>query len=102
MFVTGPRQSSALPAPLVLCGADLPWVTRCEHLGAAVTADGLMDQDCRERRAEFIDRSVKIREMFSFAHPLEVISAIDKYCCSWYGSNLWDMESSAVESVCAA
>ena len=102
MFVVGPRHDGGLPAPLVLCGADLPWVTRCAHLGHTLTADGLMNQDCREKRAEFIDNSVKIREMFSFAHPSEVITAIDKYCCSWYGSSIWCLQSSAVESICAA
>ena len=102
MHVFGPRQTVVPPAPLVLCGADLPWVTRCEHLGHTLTADGLMDQDCREKRAQFIDSAVKIREMFHFAHPSEVISAIDKYCCNWYGSSLWCLRSSAVESICSS
>ena len=61
-----------------------------------------MDSDCRRRRGEFIDSSVKIREMFSFAYPCEVITAIEKHCCSFYGSNLYDMRSPAVQSLCAA
>ena len=61
-----------------------------------------MDQHCREQRAEFINGTVKVREMFSFAHPSQVIFAIDKYCCSFYGSNICDLKSSAVESLCAS
>ena len=52
-----------------------------------------MLQDCREKRAQLIDGSVKIRETFSFAHPEEQINAVSKYCSSAYGSNLWDLGS---------
>ena len=27
---------------------------------------------------------------------------MEKYCCSWYGSNIWSLQSPAVESLCAA
>ena len=40
--------------------------------------------------------------MFNFAHPMEVITAVEKYCCSFYSSNLWDLNSPGVDSVCAA
>ena len=52
-----------------------------------------MAQDAREKRAQFIDTSVKIRECFHFAHPAEQILAVEKYCTSAYGSNLWDLGS---------
>jgi hypothetical protein len=52
-----------------------------------------MAQDCREKRAQLIDSSVKIREGFGFAHPAEQITAVDKYCSAAYGSNLWDLGS---------
>ena len=102
MHVVGPRYSGDEPVPLILCGAQLPWVARCEHLGQALTADATMDQDCREKRAAFIDGSVKIREMFSFAHPLEIVTAIDKHCCSFHRSSLWTLDSPAVDSLCAS
>lgn len=52
-----------------------------------------MRQDCREKRASFIDSSAKIRECFDFAHPAEVIKATDIYSTTCYGSNLWDFKS---------
>ena len=55
MHVVGPRQTVDPPAPLVLCGADLPWVTRCVHLSHTLTAYGLINQDCQEKWAQFID-----------------------------------------------
>ena len=55
--------------------------------------DGNMAQDTREKRAQFIDTSVKIRECFHFAHPAEQILAVEKYCTAAYGSNLWNLGS---------
>ncbi len=57
------------PKPLVLCGKPLPWVDKADHLGNVLHQDGTMRQDCREKRAMFIDSSVKIRKTFYFAHP---------------------------------
>lgn len=103
LYVVGPRGGALpRPAPLVLSGHALPWVERAEHLGHALHEDGTMRQDCKEKRAQFIDSSVKIREAFSFAHPCEQILAIEKYCTAMYGSNLWKLESAEVQSVIAA
>ena len=66
----GPRGARLKrPVPLQLCGRPLPWVERAEHLGHALHQDGTMTQDTLEKRAQFIDTSVKIRESFHFAHP---------------------------------
>ena len=91
--------SSPSPVPLILCQKELPWVHRCDHLGHSLTTDCVMTQDCREKRAQFIDSSVKVKEMFGFAHPVEVMSAVEKYCTSWYGCNIWRLDSAAVESL---
>ena len=92
LYVVGPRGAALpRPAPLRLCGSPLPWVERAEHLGHALHQDGTMRQDCRERRAQFIDTSSRIREAFSFAHPVEQILAVEKYCTAVYGSSLWDL-----------
>ena len=100
MHVVGQRcLNTPPPSPLVLCGKELPWVKRCEHLGHVLTSDGSMTQDCREKRAAFIDEAVKMREMFSFAHPVERITAVEKHCTALHGSNLWRLDSPAVESL---
>ena len=49
------------PVNLKLCGENLPWVDRAEHLGHALHSDGTMRQDIKEKRAQFIDTAVKIR-----------------------------------------
>lgn len=52
IYVTG-KQGGGLPkpVPLQLCGRALPWVARAEHLGHALSEDGTMKQDAREKRA---------------------------------------------------
>ena len=96
LYVVGPRGATLpRPVPLRLCGRPLPWVERADHLGHSLHQDGTMDHDCLQKRAQFIDASVKIRETFYFAHPAEQIAATEKYCTAAYGSNLWDLGSSA-------
>ena len=36
---------------------------------------------------------MKIREGFSFAHPVEQRTAVEKYCTTVYGSCLWNLDS---------
>ena len=102
IFVTGPRGGEQKPAPLLLCGRALPWVARAEHLGHALSEDGTMQQDAREKRAQFIDMSVKIHETFGFAHPVEQLEAINKYCTAVYGSNIYNFTNNEFEMICAA
>ena len=46
MYVTGSSsRSKEVPANLVLCGKQLPWVDRVTHLGHTLTCDGKMNQD---------------------------------------------------------
>ena len=52
-----------------------------------------MDKDIRIKRASFIDRSLQLRERFSFAHPMEALRAVSIYCCDHYGGMLWDYQS---------
>ena len=103
IYVTGPHGGGLQkPAPLLLCGRALPWVARAEHLGHALKEDGTMRQDAHEKRARFIDMSVKIRETFAFAHPEEQLQAVDKYCTSVYGSNLYNFKDAEFEMIAAA
>ena len=103
LYVVG-RRGGALSKPvwLQLCGRPLPYVERCDHLGQSLQTHGRMIGDCRQKRAQFIDSSVKVREAFHFAHPLEQILATEKYCCSFYGSNLWDLTSDEAKMVFSA
>ena len=50
-----------------------------------------MEHDAKVRRAIFIQNSTDIREMFEFAHPAQVLQAVNVYSCHFYGSMLWNL-----------
>ena len=103
IYVIGPRGGGEKkPAQLLLCGRALPWVARADHLGHTLTEDGTMRSDAREKRARFIDLSVKIRETFAFAHPAEQLQAISKYCTALYGSNLYNYNDTEFSMIASA
>ena len=56
----------------------------------------------RKKQAQFIDSSVKIQETFGFAHPVEQVQAVEKYCTSVYGSNPYDFKNEEFEMICSA
>ena len=86
------------PSPIQLDGKNLPWVVSADHLGHTLHQVGTMDQDAKIKRAKFIDRSVEIREQLHFAHPDQILKAIQVYCCDGYGSMLWSLDSETAES----
>ena len=102
IFVVGRKNNIAKPAPLLLCGRELPYVGQADHLGHVLTDKGDMEQDAAVKRARFIQSSVETREMFHWAAPAEVIKATKIYCGSFYGSNLWDLGGDKAKQVFTA
>ena len=64
------REQGWSPAPLMLCGNQLPWVKDAKYIGNFISniADGL-SKDVRIKRAMFIERNCDIVQEFPFAHP---------------------------------
>ena len=91
IFVCGTKKNLVKPAPLTLCGTELPWVSTATHLGHALHETGSKENDALVKRAIFIKNSVDVRETFSFASPVEILSAVKIYCASFYGCMLWDL-----------
>ena len=61
------------------------------HLGHELHESGNMEHDSKIKRADFIDKSVEVRNAFEFASPVEILSALKVYCSSFYGAMLWDL-----------
>ena len=77
-------------------------MSRVDHLGVAPTEDGELLQDCKEKRAQYIDKCAQIRETFRFAHPMENVLATEKYCTNIHGAVLWDLTSKEAQMVFSA
>jgi hypothetical protein len=86
LWFNGKTDQTKFPAPLRLDGKALPWVRSAIHLGHELRQECTIEHDAWCTRAKFIDRSVSVRDMFSFARPVEVLTATVTY---FYGSNLW-------------
>ena len=71
------------PAPLTLCEREQPWVFTATPLVHELC--GSREHDDLVKRAICINKSVEIREAFSFASPVENLSAIKTCSASFYG-----------------
>jgi hypothetical protein len=98
MFFCGQSTGARYPDPIHLDGKILPWVVTAEHLGHTLHQSGTMEQDCKIKRAQFIQKTVEVREQFSFARPDDVLSAVRVYCSDSYGSMLWALRSESSQS----
>ena len=58
---------------------------------------GTMDHNTSIARAKFIDQSVETRQAFNFASPVEILRALQVYCCSHYGSMLWNLQGGSAQ-----
>ena len=61
IYFCGRKCNIQYPAPLQLYGKDLPWVESVEHLGHTLHLSCTMDQDCKIKRARFINDSTEVR-----------------------------------------
>ena len=102
IYVVGNKKNLPKPAPLMLCGRELPYVKQADHLGNLLTEQGDMDQDAVIKRAKFIQSSVEIRDTFKFAPPEELIRSLKIYSNSFYGSSLWNLGGDKAKQVFTA
>jgi hypothetical protein len=100
--MVGKKRNLSKPAPLSLCGNNLPWVESAVHLGHELHESGTMDHDAVIKRAQFIEKSVEVRTMFEWASPTEVLQALKTYCSSFYGAMLWDLGGTCASHVYTA
>jgi hypothetical protein len=97
IYFCGRNGNVKYPAPVILDGKPLPWVDHAVHLGHVLHQSVSMERDCHRARAGFIDRSVDIREQFSFAQPSQIVNMVQILCTDAYGSMLWDLQSNPAE-----
>ena len=91
IFVSGKQKKLVKRVPLTLYGKELPWVASATHLGHELHETGTMEHDAHVKRAEFIYKSTKIRDTFSFASPVEVLREVKVFAGDLYRSNLWKL-----------
>ena len=69
IFVCGRQLGLAKPAPLLLCGQPIPYVSTATHLGQEIHESREMQHDTTVKKAILIGKTVEVRDSFSFASP---------------------------------
>ena len=59
-----------------------------------------MEADTRQKRAQFIENCINIRETFGFAFPKQMLQAVKIHALHCYGAMLWDFESNTTGMFC--
>ena len=77
--------------PIYLDNVPLPYVDKLNHLGNMIQSDNSMKDDILIKRARFIGKVNSLNQEFYFSSPTVRRKLYNLYCCSFYGSNLWNL-----------
>ena len=78
---------------LKLCGDLLPWVVTGKHLGTRIEnkPGNILNQDMKEKRAQYIQRNNELMQEFSFEHSYTKCNINAIFNSHFTGSVLWDL-----------
>ena len=83
--------SKYIPQPLVLYGNSLPFVASHKHLGHLIHEDGTPKHDMLKRLQELTGKFHGLRQQVGRQDPVVLLTLVNTYLCSLYGSSLWDL-----------
>ena len=87
------------PVPLVLYGRNIPFVHQHEHLGHLISDDELFVQDQTNKINSFTGKYHNLQQRVGFQDPVVMMTLVNTYLLSFYGSNLWDLSSEDSERI---
>ena len=80
----------------------LPFVNDLKHLGNVLQSDNSMTIDCNKKQAIFISKMHSLNQEFYFNNPDVILKLYNIYCCSFYGSSIWDLSSKCASKLYTA
>ena len=99
IYMWGTDKNVVYPDNLQLNDHVLPWVQKADHLGHVLSQHCNMETNARILKAKYIEKTIEIRETFSFAHPEQILRALDIFSSDCYGIMLHDLGSQTTESI---
>ena len=85
--------SPGTPAPLVLYGDNIPFIHSHKHLGHLITDDENMREDMNTKVNQMIGKFHNLQQRVGHQAPEVMMTLVNTYLLSLYGSNLWDLAS---------
>jgi len=78
----------------------IKWVERIKHLGNTVNVKLNDVNDCDSKRGLFTASVNKLLGNYGGVQTNILCKFLRSYCCSFYGSQLWDLNSKGFRSCC--
>ena len=86
-------------SPIFLNENPLPWVQQVKHLGNILQNDNSMKIDCTIKRGRYIGKVNSLLQEFHFVSPKVKMKLMTIFATSFYGSCLWDLQSSECDRI---
>ena len=83
-----------------LDGCVVKWVDQVKHLGNTINVKRTDTSDCDIKRHVFNGAVNKLIGNYGALAPDILCKLFSSYCCSFYGSQLWDLNSIGFHSCC--
>ena len=85
---------------LSINGEEVRWANECLHLGSYVNSALNDSADCAYKLSKFFGSVNKLKGNFGHLSPGVIVRLFNSYCCSYYGSQIWNISSRGVASIC--
>ena len=87
---------------VILKNTEISWVTTIKHLGNYLNTTLTDEIDCRMKMSSFIGHVNKLNANFGHLQNVILCKLFKMYCCSFYGSQIWRVNSIYFDRVCVA
>ena len=83
-----------------LNGSQIPWVKKIKHLGNYVNKTLSDKSDCQYKLSSFIGSVNTLIVNFGNLQQNVIARLFKSYCCSFYGSQAWQIDSTDYKRIC--
>ena len=78
----------------------IEWVNQIKHLGNYIDRNLNDNIDCTHKKSRFIGQVNKLCANFGYLQMSVLVRLFKTYCCTFYGSQMWQVNSQYINSVC--
>ena len=81
---------------------QIEWVNQIKHLGNYVDSNKNDSIDCTPKKSIFIGQVNKLCANFGCLQTSVLVCLFKNYWCTFYGSQMWQINSQSISSVCTS